>query len=345
MRIKGELAGQKKFSWRRLLPGIIISLLSLVIVFYFVDLDRFVSAVRLADYRFIALLLLVCVIWLLVRALVWRTLLREQASYGQVFFTVNEGYLLNNFLPFRLGEVGRAYLLSKKAQLVFLQVLSSILIERLLDVAFAVTVFLATLPFVLQSGLGEPAAMLTGMIVLLGFVCLFLLARNCDWALIQFDRLQTRLPVIRHILKPQQLAAFFSGLEALRDTRRFLTTIGLMVINWGVALLQFLILLRAFFPDAQLLWAAFVLGVMSLGIAAPSSPGAIGVMEIAIVGALSAFKLDPSVSLAAALTAHFINYLVTGILGLYALAHDGLNLTGLYRDVSQASTSDGRQAG
>jgi glycosyltransferase 2 family protein len=345
MRIKGALASQNKVNWRKLLPGIVVSLVSLVIVFYFVDLDRFIAAIRLADYRYIILLVLVCVVWLLVRALVWRTLLREQAGYGQVFLTVNEGYLLNNFLPFRLGEIGRAYLLSKKARLGFLQVLSSILIERLLDVAFAVTVFLTTLPIVLQSGFGEQAAILTGVIVLLGLVCLFLLARNREWAMIRFDYLQTCLPGIQRVLKPQQLAAFFSGLDALRDTRRFLTTIGLMVINWGVALLQFFILLRAFSPDAKLLWAAFVLGVMSLGIAAPSSPGAIGVMEIAIVGALSAFKLDPSTSLAAALTAHFTNYLVTGILGLYALAHDGLSLTGLYRDVSQASASNEDGAG
>jgi hypothetical protein len=137
--------------------------------------------------------------------------------------------------------------------------------------------------------------------------------------------------------------AFFSGLEALTDARRFLLTILLMALNWGIALLQFFVLLRAFFPGAQLLWAAFVLGVMSLGIAAPSSPGAIGVMEIAIVGALSAFKIDPSTSLAAALTAHFTNYFVTGIFGLYALAHDGLTLTGLYRDVSQVSASEGDQ--
>lgn len=345
MRINSELARQKKVGWRRLLPGIVISLISLVIVFYFIDLDRFIAAIRLADYRFILLLLFVCVIWLLVRALVWRTLLREQATYKQVFLTVNEGYLLNNFLPFRLGEVGRAYLLSRKANLGFLQVLSSILIERLMDVGFAVAIFLAALTFVVKTGFEVQAAIITGVIVVAGLVLLFLLARNRDWALSQFDRLQKCLPVIQKFLKPQQLLAFFSGLEALTEPRRFLLTIALMALNWGVALLQFYVLLRAFFPQAELLWAAFVLGVMSLGIAAPSSPGAIGVMEIAIVGALSAFRLDPSTSLAAALAAHFTNYLITGVIGLNALAQDGLTLTGLYRDVSLASASESEKAG
>jgi len=345
MKIKSNLATSQKINWRRLLPGLLISLISLLIVFYFVDLDRFIHAIKMADYRFIALLLVVSVLWLLMRALVWRTLLCEQASYGQVFLTVNEGYLLNNFLPFRLGEVGRAYLLSKKANLGFLQVLSSILIERLLDVAFAVAVFLVSLSFIVQTGFGKQAALLTGGIVLIGLICLFLLSRNQDWALTQFEGLSRRVPMIQRFVKTQQLSSFFLGLKALRDIRRFLTVILLISVNWGIALFQFYVLLLAFFPQVQLIWAVFVLGVMSLGIAAPSSPGAIGVMEIAIVGALSVFKLDPSTALAAALTAHFSNYLITGIFGLYALTHDGLSLTGLYRDVTQVTASNVDQGG
>jgi hypothetical protein len=105
------------------------------------------------------------------------------------------------------------------------------------------------------------------------------------------------------------------------------------------------VLLLAFFSDARLLWGAFTLGVMALGIAAPSSPGAIGVMEISIVAALSAFGLDPSTSLAAALTAHLSNYLTTGLIGSYALAKDGLSLSGLFKDVSQITPSANENPG
>ena len=76
-------------------------------VFYIADLDRFVDALRLADYRLIAVAVLTTVLWLLVRAQAWHTLLREQATFRQVFRTVNEGYLLNNILPFRLGATAR----------------------------------------------------------------------------------------------------------------------------------------------------------------------------------------------------------------------------------------------
>jgi uncharacterized membrane protein YbhN (UPF0104 family) len=104
-----------------------------------------------------------------------------------------------------------------------------------------------------------------------------------------------------------------------------------MVFNWGLGVLQYLVFLLAFFPEARLLWAGFSLGAASLGIAAPSSPGAVGVLELTLVAALSLFNLNPSFAFAFAVTAHFMNYLVIGILGAYALSKDGETLSGVYR--------------
>jgi hypothetical protein len=64
------------------------------------------------------------------------------------------------------------------------------------------------------------------------------------------------------------------------------------------------------------------------------------VLEAAMVGALSLFGLDLSTSLAAALMAHLTQYLVTGVIGIYALARDGLTLTGLYKDVRDISPGE-----
>ncbi|MCC6957861.1 MAG: flippase-like domain-containing protein, partial [Anaerolineales bacterium] len=94
-------------NWRRLAPGLLVSAVALGVIFYLIDLERFLEALRLADYRYVILLFGITLVWLAVRSLAWRTLLSEQARYGQVFLTLNEGYLLNNVLPLRLGEVGR----------------------------------------------------------------------------------------------------------------------------------------------------------------------------------------------------------------------------------------------
>ena len=72
-----------------------------------------------------------------VRAKVWQTLLRDKPKYIDVLFSASEGYLLNTFLPFRLGEVGRAFLLSRKSGMAFIEILPTIIIERVVDLAFA----------------------------------------------------------------------------------------------------------------------------------------------------------------------------------------------------------------
>ena len=330
---------------RKIVPGILISILALVLIFYLVDLRRLIEALRLADYGLILLLLVVTLIWVFVRSIVWRTLLQERAPLGMVFLTLNQGYVLNNLLPLRLGEVGRAFLLSRKAKLGFLQVFSTVLIERALDVVMAVGVLLGTLPFVVGGDFAWQAATVAGGLVLIGLVVLHLLARNQGWAFSQYERWSQRIPVLAKALKPPQLEALFEGLAVLVDGRRFIRVLLWMLLNWAIAILQFYILMRAFFPDAQLVWATLSLGVMAMGVAVPSSPGAVGVLEIAIMGALSVFGVDPSTALAAALTAHLTNYLVTGLIGAFAFLKDGLTLTGVFRDLREVSSTQSEESG
>ena len=93
---------------RRMLPGLVVSIILLAVILYFVDLRMTLAAIKAANFGLLLLVLILGVFWLLVRGLVWRVLIRGRASYRDVFLTLMEGYLLNNFLPFRLGEIGRA---------------------------------------------------------------------------------------------------------------------------------------------------------------------------------------------------------------------------------------------
>jgi uncharacterized protein (TIRG00374 family) len=230
-------------------------------------------------------------------------------------------------------------LLSRKAGLQFLQVLSTIVIERSLDVAMAAGLLLGSLPFVVGASWSLQAGIFAISLVFIGLVILYLIAGHRDRAIYRFEKLTRRWPRLLSV-GSKQLDAFLIGLAALTDAKRFLRAVGLMALNWMISVAQYYLLILAYFPDAKLLWAAFSLGVIALGIAIPSSPGAVGVMELSMVGALSLFGLDPSVSLAAAITAHLANYLTTGVLGAYALFRDGLSLSGLYRDVRSASTRE-----
>lgn len=323
----------------RILPGLIISLAALAVVFSLLDLKKFGQAIEQADLRFLVLGVLSDVLWLLIRGVVWRTLLQNKASYRDSFITVNEGYLLNNILPFRLGEIGRAFLIGRKARLDFWQALPSILIERSLDLAIAVGLFLSTLPFVIGVSWASQAAIGIGILVVVGLAGIYLLARNRGRVLGWIDRAGERWSVVKK-LAGRRVAAFFDGLAILTDGRLFLIALAWVVLNWLVAILQYYLFLRTFFPSPNLLWAVFALGVGALGIAAPSSPGAIGVFEAVLVGALVAFGLDASPATAFALSLHFTGYIVTALIGGYGLYKDGESLSSLYMRLGRMKSED-----
>lgn len=323
--------------WLRVALGLLVSLISIGLLIYFTDLKRLTQNLQMANYPLIGVAAAITLLWLTVRGVVWRVLLLEQVTYSQVYLTLNEGYLLNNFLPFRLGEVGRAFLLGRKANLDFWQVFSSILIERAMDVAMASGLLLFTLPFVVGASWARQAAPISALVIALVFLALFLLARNRQKAEQFFQMITQRWEPIRKV-GAGSASAFFNGLAVLTDKKRFLKATTWMLINWLVAVGQYFAYLRAFSPDAKPVWAFFSLGVSSLGIAAPSSPGAVGVLEISLVGSLALFGVNPSISLAFALTMHICQYIITGVIGVYALVKDGESIASLYLQTRRLSS-------
>jgi uncharacterized protein (TIRG00374 family) len=303
---------------------------SLIILYHLVDGKKVIGALRMADYRLVVVCWAGSVLWLILRAAFWRTLLQDRAPLKQVFLTINQGYLLNNLLPFRLGEIGRSFLLSRKAGLDFWEIISTIFIERALDVMVAVSLFLSAIPFVIGAQWAVQAAITTGLIVLVGLAGLFLLARYRARVEVFLTSLSNRWLWVERLVKPR-MQAFLSGLAVLTHGKRFITAVGWCLVNWLVSILQYYVFLTAFFPNPTWLWAVFGLSSSALGIAAPSSPGALGVYEVVVVWAFSFFKADPSQTLAFALTAHASNYLITGVIGGVALFKDGENLLSLYQ--------------
>jgi len=326
-------------SARRWLPGVVISLIAIALIVRYVDLRRFVEAIRSANYWLLLAFLVMSVSWLMVRGIVWRTLLRGRASYRDVFWSLCEGYILNAFLPFRLGEVGRAFLLVRKAKLGFMDVLSTIVIERVLDLAFSAAILLSAVPFVVGAAGAGRIAIVIGALVVVGMVILYLLARNREWALNLFQRLSARLPKLQ-ALGGELLDSLFSGLAILTDGWLFLRFMLWMTLNWAIAIAEFLLLLLAFFPQASLVWSLFGLGAVAFGNAVPSLPGAVGTYEAALGGALTLLSGDQSTALAAALTAHLIGYLINGVLGTYALSREGETLMGVYRQLRKRQSEE-----
>ena len=330
--------------WKRWLPGAIISIVFIAVFLYFVDFGEMVKAVRNANYLLLGIAFLLGFVWIAIRAQVWRTLLRNRASFSAVFWTVGEGYFLNNFLPFRLGEIGRAFLLSRKSEMKFMEILPTIVIERVVDLGFTAMVLLASLPFVVKAEGAERAGTIVGAVVLIGLASLYILARSNKWALDLFHKLSGRWPVLQRA-GGSFLESFFAGLSVLTDGWLFLRFIFWMALNYGLAVVSYQLIIRAFFPEATTVWAMFGLGAAALGNAIPALPGGVGTLEGAFGGALVLLTGNESVSFAAALCVRLYNYINSTVIGGIGLAREGQTLSGVYQQLRNLRVGETTEAG
>ncbi len=318
---------------KRWLPGALISIALIFIILYFVDFNAMLTALRNADYRLVALAATLSFVWMTVRAKVWMTLLRDKPTYKDVLFTTGEGYLLNNFLPFRLGEFGRAFLISRKSGgLQFSEVIPTIVIERAVDLVFSAVIFLVALPYVVGMEGAATMGYIGGGVMVLGLVMMYILARNNQWALDLFHRFSARWVSVQK-LGGSFLESFFQGLGVLTDGWLFLRFLFWMTLNWAIALVAYYLIILAFFPQAQWIWGFFGLGMAAFGGAIPSAPGGVGTFEGAVTFALSLFTNDQSTALAAALTMRMYNYLNSGVIGGLGLLSEGQTLAGVYHQL------------
>ncbi len=326
----------------RWLPGAIISLVLIAAILKWVDLRAMAEAIRKADYHDLAVAFALSFLWMMVRARVWQTLLRHRVSYGNVLLTTGEGYLLNNFLPFRLGEVGRAFLITRKStpsadsgeRLPFGEVLPTIVIERVVDLGISAAILLASLPYVVGAKGAERIGYVVGGGVAIGLMALYALARSQRRTLDLFHRLSARWPALQK-MGGGFLQAFLAGLGVLTEGWLFARFLCWMMLNWGMALVAYYLMMSAYFQQARPVWSLFGLGAAAFGGAIPSLPGAVGTFDGALAGALTLLTGDPSTALAVALTARLYNYLNSGLIGGLGLAREGETLGEIYRQILQ----------
>lgn len=322
----------------RMLPGLIVSALAIFALSLFVDINELRVAFALADFKWLPLVLFPFMGTLLARSMAWRTLLEEKVKFSDSFLALNQGYLLNNILPFRLGELGRALLLGERSGLNFWRVFSTVVVERVFDLGFAALLLVIAIPNIIDVAWARSASTIAMVIVALGFAVLFMLARSPKMIINLITRFTQPWAKLQTWLLTK-LNSFMEGLGSLRDIKRFARVSFWMALAWFFNLAWYFLLLRAFFPNSIWLWAVMAVGAGSLGVAIPSSPAYIGVLEGAVVAALSLFGVQPALSLAYALVAHVIYFVVTGVIGAWGFSQQGTSLSVVYQRLLNRSAN------
>ena len=311
--------------------GLALSLLFLGLALRNVEWAGVWSAWRAARVDWLVLGTALLVGSWVVAAFRWRLLLSGVAGLRtrDTFAFIMIGYLANTVLPLRLGDLARASLIGRKREFGISRALGSIAIERLMDVLMLVALTLALMrvleiPAPIQAGL-------TGMVAagLVGLVGLMAVSLNRK----HLPRLTAFLAkIVPHRLADRVttlLGNFSSGADVLHRPAGFLSVVALSAGVWLAAGMGTLAWVTAFHLDVPWYAGFFVLVMVNLGSAIPSSPGYIGVYHYLAMLALSLWTPDRNATLAYAIGTHALNMLANVGLGSFFLAREGVSLRNL----------------
>jgi glycosyltransferase 2 family protein len=287
-----------------------------------VDWNDVGSALRDAQYAWLvpALVALGGGVWL--RSERWRTLFVPSERPGRVpvFWAMNIGYLFNNILPARAGEVARVLALSRETGLPRTHGLVTVVVERVFDLA-SLAILLLALLFYLPSGhlardlIIASAVILVLCAILVGVLALKPVRRRALSVL-------HRMPFLGSERAIRTARSIALGLESLRQARLALPVAWWSMASWLMLGVSNWCVLQAFSIATPWHAAIFVLVATNLAMALPSGAGAIGVFEWAAQAALVAYGVPKELALSAALVLHAVNivpYLVLGAVGILRL--------------------------
>lgn len=331
---KGDLSRSKLWRW---LPGVLISAIAIYAVFKFVQIQDLKVAFSKATLGFVLIIFALDVISMMIRGIAWQSILGNGVTWKQAFFGVSEGYFLNNIFPLRAGELGRSVFVGKSSGLGTFHVLSTIVIERAFDIAFAAILVLITLPLVVGLVWVKTIAFIALAIVIAALVSMFLVARRREQVGRWVEKLGARSPFVARNIVPQ-VSKLIDGMSALTNLKQFLVSFFWIGMTWVLWVLLYNVMVWQVIPDAPIWSGAFVGAVLALGVAIPSAPAALGVYEATMVAAVVVLGGDESAALAVALIMHVLQFLSCGIFGLWGLARDGQSLSTVYSHLQKQNS-------
>lgn len=326
----------REHRWKTLI-GIVITIALLAWVLRDVSAVEVWHELRDADPIWLVLAVVLATFSMVLRAMRWRILLEPvepSTSFNSRFGAVCIGFAVNNLLPARLGEITRAFAISRTEPIPVSASVASLVVERILDgVVLALFLFATISAPGIPLGEGTTAELIRrtaniGAIVFsVGLGLLWLAARNPEGAVGLFERTIGGLLPHRLTERANRMAsAFVAGLGALARPGVFLRALFWTFIVWIDLALSIWAGIMAFdITGPGISGSLFLQSVIAFAVAAPSSPGFFGVFEAAARLGLSLWSIAPARIVSFATSYHILTFIPVTVIGVWYLQRIGLS--------------------
>jgi hypothetical protein len=324
--------------WRNILASLVVAAVFLYLAFRNVSLGDLGDALREVDPWWLVLAVCVSPFIQIFRAWRWQLELLPltHVPLGRLWIVTSVAYMAINLLPVRLGEFVRPWLLSRRANVTFSNVVGNLVIEKTMDsvviLFYILTGLLITadLPLWVRRGALFPAAAALVLVILV----LLMWWRGESFV----DRwVVHRLPERFGGGVKRAVKAVLDGMQIVPNPRLVLAVFVVSLILWFLPILSSYIMIRAFGFAIPFSAALIVFIFIGFGTALPNAPGMIGTYQYACILALALFGVDKPAALAYGLLLNAVQLLTLVAQGLIAFPLAGVTVADLRRARRQIS--------
>lgn len=270
------------------------------------------------------------------RAIRWKVLLEPEhtgSTLDERFGATSAGVAANNLFPARMGELVRAFVLSRVTSFPFGACVGSLVVERVLDGLVLVSLLLG--PLLLPSfPVGDPetaafvrrVALLGSAAFVGGFLVIWLASHYPAVAVDLWERTFGRLVPRRFSGRVTHLVdTFVRGLGAVRRPAVLLRAVAWTYLVWFTVAASIWFALLAFdITGPGFVGALFVQSVIAFAVAVPSTPGFVGVFEWGARMGLAPWDIAPDTIVSFATSYHILTFVPITFIGLWYLRRFGL---------------------
>jgi glycosyltransferase 2 family protein len=297
--------------------GIVVSIVAVWILIQSVDIGAALEVLGTASPAWIALMFVTTTVDIGARGARWRTLLAPIAPlpYRRVLGYTYIGYLANNVLPARLGELYRSHALGEGEHVSRPTVLGTVVVERVVD-----TVMVVAIASVAVLVLSVRGVMSSAVLLGLAFVALLIIALGLGIAAHRLPGAERVTAIIERWPRVLELARRLrTGLAVAGRPGTILVALVFSAIAWAASTGTFLAAGQAVGVELTIAQAALLTSGVALVTIVPSGPGYVGTFELTVVAIADGFGIPRDSAFALGLLVHLMILATTSVGGVIAI--------------------------
>lgn len=304
--------------------GFIISLVLLYFSLKDIRFHEIVTTLQKANPWLIPAPLFFILIAVVLCAFRWSRLTGSGVRFADTFAALMVGLFINNVMPARIGEVARAYVISKRKGLSFTFSFSTVLLDRFFDLTG-----LLLLAFVFFPDESLPAAVSRSIHLLIALLiiciaCIILLSRK---------RFANRIArMLSRINRPlfsklgERVLMVQENLKRINSPIHLILSVVISFCTWSSMTAALYLVTLILDVNVDFLDIPFVCALLNLGLTIPSSPGYVGVYQFLLVYLLAIFGVPKHEGFTISIVYHAMWFVPYNILGFFYVVKEHLKI-------------------